>query len=55
VRPGLASSPRQTPKRRRVGRNLHDGAQQRMLNLMLALRLAKIRLSAEAYDELGMR
>ena len=38
-------------ERRRVERNLHDGAQQRMLNLMLALRLAKIRLGAEAYDE----
>jgi signal transduction histidine kinase len=33
-------------ERRRVERNLHDGAQQRMLNLMLALRLAKIRLDA---------
>jgi signal transduction histidine kinase len=33
-------------ERRRVERNLHDGAQQRMLNLMLALRLAKVRLGA---------
>ena len=38
-------------ERRRVERNLHDGAQQRMLNLMLALRLAKVRLGGEAYDE----
>jgi signal transduction histidine kinase len=33
-------------ERRRVERNLHDGAQQRMLNLMLGLRLAKVRLDA---------
>jgi signal transduction histidine kinase len=32
-------------ERRRVERNLHDGAQQRMLNLMLALRRAKARLA----------
>jgi signal transduction histidine kinase len=38
-------------ERRRVERNLHDGAQQRMLNLMLALRLAKVRLGAGGYEE----
>jgi signal transduction histidine kinase len=38
-------------ERRRVERNLHDGAQQRMLNLMLALRLAKVRLGAGDYEE----
>jgi len=37
-------------ERRRVERNLHDGAQQRMLNLMLALRLARVRLGASSYD-----
>jgi signal transduction histidine kinase len=38
-------------ERRRVERNLHDGAQQRMLNLMLALRLAKVRLDANRDSE----
>ena len=38
-------------ERRRVERNLHDGAQQRMLNVMLALSLAKGRLSGGAYGE----
>jgi signal transduction histidine kinase len=41
-------------ERRRVERNLHDGAQQRMLNLMLALRLAKVRLNAGAYEKAGV-
>ena len=36
-------------ERRRVERNLHDGAQQRMLNLMLALRTAQTTLSNGAY------
>jgi signal transduction histidine kinase len=35
-------------ERRRVERNLHDGAQQRMLNLMLALSRAKGRMSTGA-------
>ena len=35
-------------ERRRVERNLHDGAQQRMLNLMLALGRAKARLRRRA-------
>jgi signal transduction histidine kinase len=38
-------------ERRRVERNLHDGAQQRMLNLMLALRLAKVRLRAGEHHD----
>jgi signal transduction histidine kinase len=38
-------------ERRRVERNLHDGAQQRMLNLMLALQLAKVRLDANRYSD----
>jgi signal transduction histidine kinase len=37
-------------ERRRVERNLHDGAQQRMLNLMLALRTAQTDLSRGAYQ-----
>ncbi|MFL6134731.1 MAG: sensor histidine kinase, partial [Nocardioidaceae bacterium] len=37
-------------ERRRVERNLHDGAQQRMLNLILALQLAKSRLGNHAYE-----
>jgi signal transduction histidine kinase len=32
-------------ERRRVGRNLHDGAQQRLVSLALALRLARERLA----------
>jgi signal transduction histidine kinase len=38
-------------ERRRVERNLHDGAQQRMLNLMLALQLARVRLQANRTDD----
>jgi signal transduction histidine kinase len=38
-------------ERRRVERNLHDGAQQRMLNLMLALRLARVRLGANREND----
>src|SRR4051794_29952468 len=41
-------------ERRRVERNLHDGAQQQMLNLMLSLRVAKGRLADAAYPEAGM-
>jgi signal transduction histidine kinase len=37
-------------ERRRVERNLHDGAQQRMLNLILALQVAKSRLGSGAYQ-----
>ena len=37
-------------ERRRVERNLHDGAQQRLLNLMLALRTAQTDLSRGAYE-----
>ena len=40
-------------ERRRVERNLHDGAQQRMLNLVLGLRLAKARLDAGSYHQAG--
>jgi signal transduction histidine kinase len=36
-------------ERRKVERNLHDGAQQRMLNLIFALQLAKSRLGSGAY------
>ena len=38
-------------ERRRVERNLHDGAQQRMLNLMLALSRAKSHLSTSAFGQ----
>jgi signal transduction histidine kinase len=37
-------------ERRRLERNLHDGAQQRLLGLGLALQLARARLGAEADD-----
>ena len=37
-------------ERRRVERNLHDGAQQRMLNLMLSLRTAQADLARGAYQ-----
>ena len=40
-------------ERQRVERNLHDGAQQRMLNLMLALRTAQTDLSRGAYQGAG--
>ena len=36
-------------ERQKVERNLHDGAQQRMLNLVLALQLAKSQLASGAY------
>ena len=35
-------------ERKRVERDLHDGAQQRLVSLMLALRLARVRLGGEA-------
>ena len=36
--------------RRRLERNLHDGAQQRLVSVALTLRLARARLSAEDHD-----
>jgi len=35
-------------ERRRIERDLHDGAQQRLLGIRLALRLARGRLGSEA-------
>ena len=42
-------------ERRRVERNLHDGAQQRLLNLMLALRTAQTDPSHGAYGPRASR
>ncbi len=39
-------------ERRRVERDLHDGAQQRLVSLAMALRLAQVRLPADADPEL---
>src|SRR5207245_3847161 len=46
----------QDAERRRLERNLHDGAQQRLVSLSLALRLAQAKLAADpegARDILG--
>ena len=40
-------------ERRRVERDLHDGAQQRLVSLAMALRLAQVRLGADADPELA--
>ena len=38
-------------ERRRVERNLHDGAQQRLLSVLLGLRIARSHLDQHAYDQ----
>jgi signal transduction histidine kinase len=40
-------------ERRRVERDLHDGAQQRLVSLAMALRLAQVRLGEDADPELA--
>ena len=44
---GRGWSRRRTRERRRLERNLHDGAQQRLVSLSLALRLAQAKLEAD--------
>ncbi len=41
-------------ERRRIERNLHDGAQQRMINVLLALRLARLRMAAQDHARADM-
>jgi signal transduction histidine kinase len=45
----------QDEERRRLERNLHDGAQQRLVSISLALRLAKAVVAPDADPQLGSR
>lgn len=41
-------------ERRRVERNLHDGAQQRLLSVLLGLRIVRSQLDQHAYDQVRL-